>query len=132
MSPLFVRMAAVLLAGVGAFVLGMVGVRWLRRQLVEGDSIPEDLGSENATALYPYSAVIQQLKQQKFALESEQQAQRRRTKTSEYITASMISHLPCGVLFVGPNGLVRQANAAAKKDAGVCVSTGDEFGGCVS
>ncbi len=118
MSPLFVRMAAVLLAGVAAFVLGMVGVRWLRRQLVEGDGIPEDLGSENATALYPYSAVIQQLKQQKFALESEQQAQRRRTKTSEYITASMISHLPCGVLFVGPNGLVRQANAAAKKMLG--------------
>ena len=118
MSPVFVRMALVLLAGVAAFVLGMVGVRWLRRQLVEGDGIPEDLGSENATALYPYSAVIQQLKQQKFALESEQQAQRRRAKTSDYITASMISHLPCGVLFVGPNGLVRQANAAAKKMLG--------------
>jgi PAS domain-containing protein len=118
MSPVFVRMAAVLLAGVAAFALGIVAVRWLRRQLVDGDTIPEDLGSDDAKALYPYSAVIQQLKQQKFALENEQQVQRRRTKTSEYITASMIAHLPCGVLFVGPNGLVRQANAAARRMLG--------------
>ena len=115
MSPVFVRMVAVLFAAVAAFVFGVVGVRWLRRQLVDGGEISEDLESKSATAVYPYTAVIQQLKQQKFALENEQQVQRRRAKTSEYITASMIAHLPCGVLFVGPNGLVRQANAAARK-----------------
>ena len=117
-SPLFVRMAAVLLSAVTAFVLGIVGVRLLRRQIVDGGEILEDLGPDDATTSYPYSAIIQQLKQQKFALENEQQVQRRRTKTSEHITASMIAHLPCGVLFVTPNGLVRQANAAARQMLG--------------
>ena len=117
-SPLFVRMAAVLLSAVTAFVLGVVAVRLLRRQMVDGGEILEDLGPDNATASYPYSAIIQQLKQQKFALENEQQVQRRRAKTSEHITASMIAHLPCGVLFVTPNGLVRQANAAARQMLG--------------
>jgi PAS domain-containing protein len=118
LSPTFVRLAGVLLATLAAFVLAIVGVRWLRRRLVDGEKILEDLGPENATAVYPYSAIIQQLKQQKFALENEQQVQRRRAKTSEYITASMIAHLPCGVLFVTPNGLVRQANAAARQMLG--------------
>jgi PAS domain-containing protein len=117
-SPVFVRMAAMLLSAVTAFVLGIVGVRLLRRQMVDGSEILEDLGPDNATANYPYSAIIQQLKQQKFALENEQQVQRRRAKTSEHITASMIAHLPCGVLFVTPNGLVRQANAAARQMLG--------------
>jgi len=117
-SPLFVRMAAVLLSAATAFVLGIVAVRMLRRRMVDGGAMLEDLGPDNATANYPYSVIIQQLKQQKFALENEHQAQRRRTKTSEHITASMIAHLPCGVLFVTPNGLVRQANAAARQMLG--------------
>jgi PAS domain-containing protein len=117
-SPVFVRFAAVLLCTVAGLVLGIVGVRLLRRRLVDNGEIQEDMGPDNANALYPYSAIIQQLKQQKFALESEQQVQRRRAKTSEHITASMIAHLPCGVLFVMPNGLVRQANAAARQMLG--------------
>jgi PAS domain-containing protein len=117
-SPTFVRLAAVLLSTLAAFVLAIVGVRWLRRRLVDGEEALEDLGPESASAAYPYSAIIQQLKQQKFALENEHQVQRRRAKTSEHITASMIAHLPCGVLFVTPNGLVRQANAAARQMLG--------------
>ena len=117
-SPLFVRMVAVLFSAVTAFVLGIVATRQLRHRMVDGGQVSENLGPENATALYPYSAVIQQLKQQKFALESEQQVQRRRAKTSEHVTAAMIAHLPCGVLFVAPNGLVRQANAAARQMLG--------------
>src|SRR5258708_30988198 len=117
-SPLFVRMAAVALSAVTAFVLGLVAVRLLRRRMVEGGEITENLGPDGGNALYPYTAVIQQLKQQKFALENEQPVQRRRAKTSEPITASMIAHLPCGVLFVAPNGLVKQANAAARQMLG--------------
>ena len=117
-SPMFVRMAVVAVAAMAAFVLALVAVRLLRRQMVEGGDISEDLGPETGNALYPYTAVIQQLKQQKFALENEHQVQRRRAKTSEQITASMIAHLPCGVLFVAPNGLVKQANAAARQMLG--------------
>jgi hypothetical protein len=81
-SPMFVRMAVVAVSAMAAFVLGLVVVRLLRRQMVEGNGITDDLGPENGNALYPYTAVIQQLKQQKFALENEQQVQRRRAKTS--------------------------------------------------
>lgn len=117
-NPLFVRMAAAFVLMATAFVMGLVVVRVLRRRLVEESGIGEDLGPENSDASYPYTAVIQELKQQKFALENEQQAQRRRAKTSEQISAALIANLPCGVLFVGTNGLVKQANAAAKKILG--------------
>ena len=117
-SPVFVRMAVVAVSAMAAFVLALVAVRLLRRKMIEDSNIAEDLGPESGNALYPYTAVIQQLKQQKFALENEQQVQRRRAKTSEHITASMIAHLPCGVLFVAPNGLVKQANAAARQMLG--------------
>ena len=117
-NPLFVRMAAVFVLTATAFVMGLVVVRVLRRRLVEESAIGDDLGPENSDASYPYTAVIQQLKQQKFALENEQQAQRRRAKTSEQISAALIANLPCGVLFVGTNGLVKQANAAAKRILG--------------
>jgi nitrogen fixation/metabolism regulation signal transduction histidine kinase len=127
-SPMFVRMAAVALSAVTAFVLGLVVVRVLRRQMVEGSNISEDLGPETGNALYPYTAVIQQLKQQKFALENEKQVQQRRAKTSEHITASMISHLPCGVLFVAPNGLIKQANAAARRMLGFASPLGMSVG----
>jgi len=117
-NPLFVRMAAVFVLTATAFVMGLVVVRVLRRRLVEESAIGDDLGPENSDASYPYTAVIQQLKQQKCALENEQQAQRRRAKTSEQISAALIANLPCGVLFVGTNGLVKQANAAAKRILG--------------
>jgi PAS domain S-box-containing protein len=117
-NPLFVRMAAVFVLAATAFVMGLVVVRVLRRRLVEESEIGDDLGPENSDATYPYTAVIQELKQQKFALESEQQVQRRRAKTSEHISAALIANLPCGVLFVGTNGLVKQANTAAKRILG--------------
>lgn len=117
-SPVFVRMAAVFVLAATAFVMGLAVVRMLRRRLVEESEIGEDLGPENSDATYPYTAVIQELKQQKFALENEQQAQRRRAKTSEQISAVLIANLPCGVLFVGTNGLVKQANTAAKRILG--------------
>lgn len=115
-NPVLVRMAAVLIAAVAAFVIVLLVSRGLRRRLVEGDDMHEDLGAENT--LYPYSAIIQQLKQQKFELQNEQQAQRRKAKTSEQISSAVIAHLPCGILFIAPNGLVRQANAAAKQMLG--------------
>ena len=116
-NPIFVRILAAFLSAVTAFVVGVVGIRMLRRGMVEDAELPENSGSEDTLPLHT-SVIIQQLKQQKFTLQSEQQAERRRTKTSEQITAAMIANLPCGVLFVAPNGLVRQANAAARQILG--------------
>jgi PAS domain-containing protein len=113
-NPLVVRMGIGLLVSMAAFATGVLGIRALRRKLVDGEPTADPLGADD-DASYAYSAVIQNLKQQKFELQSEHAAQKRRAKTSEQITASVIANLPCGVLFIGPNGLVKQANAAARR-----------------
>jgi PAS domain-containing protein len=115
-NPIFVRMAAAFLVAIAAFVAGIFGLRFLRRRIIGDDVLADNLGQENT--VYPYSAVIQQLKQQKFELQSEQQSERRRAKTSEQITAAVIANLPCGVLFISPNGLIKQANTAARRILG--------------
>ena len=116
-NPLFVRMGLGFLAGTGAFLAGIVGMRMLRRGIAEGDMIAGALGPEDALPLHTAS-VIQQLKQQKFALQSEQHHERQRAKTSEHIAAAIMASLPCGIVFVGPNGLVRQTNSAARQMLG--------------
>ena len=116
-NPLFVRAAVVLIASVAAFLAAVLMVRLLRRRMLEDGEVPNQSESETSLPLQAYT-VIQQLKQQKFALQNEQQQQRRRTKTSEHITASIIANLPVGMLFVAPTGLVRQANAAARRILG--------------
>jgi PAS domain-containing protein len=113
---MFVRMIAMLVTTLAAFAVGVIGLRILRRKMVEDDVFSESLDTE--TTLFPYSAVIQQLKQQKFELQNQQQAQQRRAKTSEHVTAAVIANLPCGILFVSANGLIRQANTAARQILG--------------
>ena len=68
--------------------------------------------------------MIQQLKQQKHELQSLQLVERRRAKTSENISAAVLSNLSSGVLFFTPNGLVRQANASAKQILGFASPAG--------
>src|SRR5437899_1011328 len=126
-SPVFVRMAAVFLLAVAGFVAAIVAMRMLRRQMVENGGIPGDSSSEDAIPLHT-STVIQQLKQQKFALQSEQQVERRRARTSEHITTTIIANLPYGMLFTAPNGLVRQANAAARQILGFASPLGLSVG----
>jgi len=120
-NPLLVRMAGVLVSAVAAFVIGAFAMRFLRRRIVEDEVFADDLAEDT---VYPYSAVIQELKQQKFALQHDQQEQQRRAKTSEHVTASVIANLPCGILFVAANGLVRQANAAARQVLGFASPVG--------
>jgi PAS domain-containing protein len=115
-NPIFVRMAAAFLIAIAAFVGGIVALRILRRRIIDDDILADTAGQENT--LYPYSVVIQQLKQQKFELQTEQQTQRRRAKTSEQITSAVIANLPCGVVFIAPNGLIKQANTAARRILG--------------
>jgi PAS domain S-box-containing protein len=91
-------------------------MRMLRHRMVDGE-MPDTSGAQQSLPLQAYT-VIQELKQQKFALQSEQKEQRRRTKTSEQITSAIIANLPVGMMFVAPNGLVRQANAAARRILG--------------
>lgn len=109
-------MALVFVCAVAAFVVAVVIVRGLRRRMLEEETLRDNLGGE-ATP-FPYSAVIQALKQQKFCLQNEQQIERRRAKLSEQITSAVLAKLPCGIVFFSPNGLVRQANTAARQILG--------------
>ncbi len=113
-NPLIIRMGLGMVVSMAVFVAGILIIRALRHGLVESETIPEDLGKPD-DATYAYSAVIQQLKQQKFELQNEHAAQKKRARTSEQIIAAVIANLPCGILFIGPNGLVKQANAAARQ-----------------
>jgi PAS domain S-box-containing protein len=122
-NPLFSRAVVVFLCSAAAFVIGAVCMRLLKRGILESGEMPAGSTGQESLPLQAYT-VIQELKQQKFALQNEQQQQRRRTKTSEHITAAIIANLPVGMLFIAPNGLVRQANAAARRILGFESLTG--------
>jgi nitrogen-specific signal transduction histidine kinase len=117
-NPIVLRMAVGLVAAGFAFVLGLLVIRRMRHSLADEATIEDGVISEESLPLHTYHAVIQQLKQQKHELQTEQQMERRRAKTSENISAVILSNLSSGVLFFTPNGLIRQANAAAKRILG--------------
>lgn len=123
-NPIVLRMALVFVAAGFAFVMGLLLMRRLRRSISEEASIPEATGSSESFPLHTYHAVIQQLKQQKHELQSLQLVERRRARTSENVSAAVLSNLSSGVLFFTPNGLVRQANASAKQILGFGSPTG--------
>jgi len=113
-NPIFLRMAAVFFTAVFAFVVALLVMRRLRKGLIDEDFSLDTPRESESLPLHTYHAVIQQLKHQKHELQSLQQSERRRAKTSESISAAVLSNLPCGVVFFTANGLVRQANGSAK------------------
>ena len=116
-NPIVLRMVMVFVAAGFAFIVGLLLMRRMRRSFSEEGSFSDTPSSVSASESFPlhtYHAVIQQLKQQKHELQSLQLVERRRAKTSENISAAVLSNLSSGVLFFTPNGLVRQANASAK------------------
>jgi PAS domain-containing protein len=118
-NPLLLRAALVMLAAVGAFVLAIWAIRALRRNIAEEADL--DSGSApklDALPLHLYNTVIQQLKQQKHELQVQTQAEQRRARTTENVSHAVLSNLSSGVLVFGINGLVKQANPAAKQILG--------------
>ena len=113
-NPIVLRMALVLMAAAFSFFVGLAIIRKMRRSLVENRSVSDERPSQESLPLHTYHAVIQQLKQQKHELLTLQQADRRRAKTSENVSAAVLAHLSSGVLFMNTTGLVRQANSAAR------------------
>lgn len=118
-NPIFIRMAVVLFASGFAFITAAFLMRRLRRSMTEEDTLPAVASTTEQLPLHAYHAVIQELKQQKHELAVQRETEQRRAKTSENISAAVLSNLSCGVLFFGANGLVRQANQAAKSILGV-------------
>jgi PAS domain S-box-containing protein len=120
-NPLALRMGLIFLGIAFSFFIVILIMRRLRRSLSAEASFANDIPSSKSSPLY---AVIQQLKQQKHELQTERQTERRRAKTSENISAAVLSHLSSGVMFFTPDGLVRQANAAARRILGFASPVG--------
>jgi PAS domain S-box-containing protein len=117
-------MALVFVAAGFAFIVGLLAMRRLRRSISEESTFPGTPSAPESFPLHTYHAVIQQLKQQKHELQSLRLLERRRAKTSENVSAAVLSHLSSGVLFFTPNGLVRQANTSAKQILGFASPSG--------
>ncbi len=123
-NPIVIRMAIVLFVSGFAFWIATLLLRRMRRVLTE-ESYAIDAAPEfEQFPMQTYNAVIQQLKQQKHELLSVQQVERRRAKTSENISAAVLSNLSSGVVFLTTNGLVRTANSAAKNILGFASPVG--------
>ncbi len=124
-NPMVLRMALLMLTAMAAFVLGLFVIRRLRKNLVEEpESFDHTPLASEGLPVHAYHAVIQQLKQQKHELSSQQQADRRKAKASDTLSSTILSNLSCGVLFFNTRGLVRQANAAARKLLGFASPVG--------
>ena len=123
-NPILIRMSAVLLLSAFGCWVAVLLVRRMRRILTEESFAIDAAPEPEQFPMRTYNAVIQQLKQQKYELLSLQQVERRRAKTSENISAAVLSNLPSGVLFLTKNGLVRSANAAAKNILGFASPVG--------
>jgi PAS domain-containing protein len=114
-NPVALRALLVLFAAGFAFTF----VIWLMRRLRSDIAAEADLDSVapptlEALPVHLYNTVIQQLKQQKHELQVQTLSEQRRARTSENLSQTVLSNLPCGVLVFGLNGLVKQANPAAK------------------
>ena len=123
-NPIVWRMALAVFTSALVCLATVALVRRLRRNAAQAASLDDPHPDPDQLPLHTYNAVIQELKQQKHELLSAQQAERRRAKTSESISAAVLSHLSSGVLFFTGNGLVRQANAAAKHILGYASPVG--------
>jgi PAS domain-containing protein len=125
LSPMVLRMGLLLFAAFAAFGLALFVIRRLRKNLVpEPESLNHAPLAAEGLPVHAYHAVIQQLKQQKHELTTQQLAERRKAKASDTLSSTILSNLSCGVLFLNTSGLVRQANAAARKLLGFASPVG--------
>jgi PAS domain-containing protein len=129
MNPTALHMGLLLFAAVAAFGLGLFSIRLLRKSLTsEAESLNQPPLTAAGLPVHAYHAVIQQLKQQKHELASQQLSERRKAKASDTLSSTILSNLSCGVLFFNSSGLVRQANSAARKLLGFASPVGLHIG----
>jgi len=117
-NPLVLRALLVLLAAGGAFVFAISLMRRLRRSIAAEADLEAPAPTLEGLPVHLYNTVIQQLKQQKHELQVQTLTEQRRARTTENFSQTVLSNLPSGVLVFGLNGLVKQANPAAKEILG--------------
>jgi nitrogen fixation/metabolism regulation signal transduction histidine kinase len=124
-NPVLLRAAVVLVCAAFAFLLGLLCMRLLRKNITEESDLSGNASPSLETLpLHLYNTVIQQLKQQKHELQVQSQTEQHRARTSENFSQAVLSNLSCGVLVFGTNGLVKTSNPAAKAILGFASTTG--------
>ena len=123
-NPIVIRMLIGMMAAAFGLAVGIILIRKLRGEIRE-ETAPEPLRASNP--LFPletYHAVIERLKEQEKQLQELRRAESERARASENISAALLSNLPSGVLLFNPNGLVQQANPAARNILGFASISG--------
>ena len=116
MNPVVLRMSLLMLCAITAFMLGLFVIRLLKKNLTgEPELLNHSPLAAEGLPVHAYHAVIQQLKQQKHELTTQQLSERRKAKTSDTLSSTVLANLSSGVVFFNTAGLVRQANSAARK-----------------
>jgi PAS domain-containing protein len=124
-NPLLLRAVFVLFAAGAAFLCAIWAMRALRRSIAEEADLDSGPAPKlDALPFHLYNTVIQQLKQQKHELQVQTQEEQRRARTTENVSQAVLLNLSSGVLVFGINGLVKQANPAAKKILGFSSPSG--------
>lgn len=124
-NPVFLRAVLVLFAAGAAFLCAIWAMRALRKSIAdEADFDSGPAPKLDALPLHLYNTVIQQLKQQKHELQVQTQEEQRRARTTENVSQAVLLNLSSGVLVFGINGLVKQANPAAKRILGFSSPSG--------
>jgi nitrogen fixation/metabolism regulation signal transduction histidine kinase len=117
-NPLVLRALLLLVAAGCAFLFAIFLMRRLRRNMVAEADLGGAAPTLEALPVHLYNTVIQQLKQQKHELQVQTLTEQRRARTTENFSQTVLSNLASGVLVFGLNGLVKQANPAAKEILG--------------
>ena len=110
-------------AGAGAFIIGVYLIRRMRQELV-GNREVAPRSESPAFAMQAYNAVIQQLKEKETELQRLRQSATERASATENISSAVLTNLPSGVILFTANGLVQQANPAAREILGYATVSG--------
>ncbi|MDP9267654.1 MAG: ATP-binding protein [Acidobacteriota bacterium] len=116
-NPIVLKMLGTFVIAVLAFIIAVLWIRGLRKEILEDSRISEQrpaaLG-DIAFSLAAYNGVIQKLKEQETELQRLRQSERGRAATSESVSEAVLSNLASGVLLFANNGMVRHANPSAR------------------
>jgi len=126
-NPIVLKMMIAFIIAVMVFILAVVWIRGLRREILEGSRIGEERPAAQgdiAFSLAAYNGVIQKLKEQENELQRLRQSERGRAATSESVSEAVLSNLASGVLLFANTGMVRQANPSARAILGFGVLFG--------
>jgi len=125
LNPMILRMGLLLVTASAAFGFGLFMIRRLRQNLSqESEALNSSPLAAEGLPVHAYHAVIQQLKQQKHELASQQLSDRRKARASDTLSSTILANLSCGVLFLNTSGLVRQTNPAARQLLGFASPVG--------